>query len=322
MKAQLSEIGIVIIGFLIFSLILIAHTIPWFKDGIKLNSGTDIFFELNDNTGKILPILKAKVSDEYFSDIISCRISMGDLCPMDDSGIGDIAEKMDTKLSIYRSGKELKSYGSLEKKGAVIYADVPLPNGAVESVGLTLDISGLVDYYNDFKDGEYGNCMDEGSGEYARNHLTTIDFMGKRVQVNKVAAPDFLAVAADIGKCEDADDYDFWADTAGGTYVCRYNTNNPGELSMHAYGLAIDINPSSNPNCPKDATCGGETKCITDIPDCVVTAFKNHNFIWGCDFKRVKDSMHFEWSNPGLDADSAMKSAISKSEDENTKVTD
>ncbi len=322
MKGQLSEIGIVIIGFLIISFILIVHTIPWFKDGFKLNSDTSIFLELNDNTGKILPLLKARVSGEYFSDVIACRLSMKENCSLDDSALAVLAENMDTKLSVYSSGNETESYGNVEKEGSVIYADVPLPNGQVGSVGLTLDIGGLVDYYRDFRESEYGNCMIEGRETYARNHLTTIKFLGKNIRVNKIAAADFLAVAADIEKCDEARNYDFWADETGGAYACRYNTNSPGELSMHAYGLAIDINPSTNPNCPKDPACGGENKCITDLPDCVRKAFNNHNFIWGCQFKSVKDAMHFEWRNPGLGTEDALKSVIGRSEDENTKVTD
>ncbi|MBI5621731.1 M15 family metallopeptidase [Candidatus Falkowbacteria bacterium] len=78
----------------------------------------------------------------------------------------------------------------------------------------------------------------------------------------------------------------------GGTFNCRPNVNNPKKMSLHSYGLAIDFNPSTNPNKkPKPAGV-----CPHDLPDAVMNAFKSTaGWRWGGDFKSVCDAMHFEY---------------------------
>jgi len=73
--------------------------------------------------------------------------------------------------------------------------------------------------------------------------------------------------------------------------------------SMHAYGLAIDINPVENPYIKKGSVTpplgagfayramGGQGM-VTD-PGVVVQAFKSIGWKWGGDWKTVKDYMHF-----------------------------
>jgi len=56
-------------------------------------------------------------------------------------------------------------------------------------------------------------------------------------------------------------------------------------LSMHAYGLALDFNAST------------ETLGSTDrLPDVVVDTFKMYGFFYGGDFIHRKDPMHFEYT--------------------------
>ena len=98
--------------------------------------------------------------------------------------------------------------------------------------------------------------------------------------------------------------YNFWSDTSGGTFnwrcvnspnvhildkiTCRTTTGNTAR-SVHSYGVAIDINPNTNPFCPAGQACN------RDIPERVIAIFKNHGFAWGGDWSRGKDYMHFEW---------------------------
>src|SRR3989344_1728787 len=117
--------------------------------------------------------------------------------------------------------------------------------------------------------------------------LVNIDFEGKPVQVHQKAVDAFRYVDQDITTCNSG--YNFWADSSRGTYAWRPNLNNNNRMSLHSYGIAIDINPTSNPN-----TAGGN--CVTNLPTCAIAAFKRYGFVWGCDFTgKIDDAMHFEW---------------------------
>jgi len=70
-----------------------------------------------------------------------------------------------------------------------------------------------------------------------------------------------------------------------GCFVPRHKMSNPNRsLSIHAWGLAIDINWKSN----KIGTLG-------DMPHYVVTLFKNYGFNWGGLWTRPKDPMHLQF---------------------------
>ena len=63
-----------------------------------------------------------------------------------------------------------------------------------------------------------------------------------------------------------------------------------GGLSLHSWGMAIDINPQSNPY-----QIGKTGDPQTDIPPKVLEIFKNHGFQWGGDWVGERDPMHFEF---------------------------
>ena len=71
-------------------------------------------------------------------------------------------------------------------------------------------------------------------------------------------------------------------------------------LSMHAMGMAIDINPKQNPYIKngKSSPAGShyEINTIGTIgPESqLVKAFKKRGWIWGGDWKSLKDYQHFE----------------------------
>jgi hypothetical protein len=79
------------------------------------------------------------------------------------------------------------------------------------------------------------------------------------------------------------------ADT--GAYVCRAITGGTG-YSLHAYGVAADINWQTNPYGPR---------LVTDMPRAMVddilsikTGNGEHVFGWGGNYRTNKDAMHFE----------------------------
>lgn len=67
----------------------------------------------------------------------------------------------------------------------------------------------------------------------------------------------------------------------GGIYNPRFKRG-IDELSTHAWGIAIDLNPHLGP-------LGEESK----MPDFIVKAFTNRGFVWGGVFPRP-DGMHFQ----------------------------
>lgn len=76
-----------------------------------------------------------------------------------------------------------------------------------------------------------------------------------------------------------------------GAYNCRKITGGTN-WSLHAYGIAVDINARTNPY---------GKRLITDMPFAMVEAIKAIEskegegiFRWGGDYRSVKDAMHFE----------------------------
>jgi hypothetical protein len=134
-------------------------------------------------------------------------------------------------------------------------------------------------------------------------NLTDIDFLGRSVQVNKLAAPCLQAVADDWK----ANNISYKLNSIG---CYRFDSDNGssniGLRSYHTYGIACDINPSTNnfysngsprpfdPNCPSTSEVVDSGHCY-DMPRAVINIFAAHGFSWGGNFNSVKDYMHFEW---------------------------
>lgn len=87
-------------------------------------------------------------------------------------------------------------------------------------------------------------------------------------------------------------------------FNCREVTGKRGVFSLHAYGLALDVNPLVNPYVkgarvlPKggDAYLDRTAKVpgIIVDDDATVRAFRARGFTWGGDFRSLKDWQHFE----------------------------
>lgn len=86
-----------------------------------------------------------------------------------------------------------------------------------------------------------------------------------------------------------------------GGYANRANVNNPGVRSEHAFGRAIDINPDANPN---------SLNFKTDMPAGIREMAAAWGLKWGGDFKRIKDTMHFEVAKAALASGSSTPSGI------------
>ncbi len=133
----------------------------------------------------------------------------------------------------------------------------------------------------------FGNPGTESSRPDMDKNLTTVDFNGNRVSVNKKAAGCLSAVAADIKsrtisyKINSMGCYRFDSDNGA-------DSGNIGLSSYHSYGVACDINPDKNPftYTPKPY----------DMPKEYVDAFRDNGWTWGGSWSSVKDYMHFEFN--------------------------
>ena len=109
----------------------------------------------------------------------------------------------------------------------------------------------------------------------------------KAITVNKAIATALLAVFNEIlDKCgHDQKKVDETGASAfGGCYNQRMIRGSSTNISNHSFGAAIDIDPENNPLGAK----------VGKMPQLVITAFKNQEFLWGGDYKGRKDWMHFE----------------------------
>ena len=99
---------------------------------------------------------------------------------------------------------------------------------------------------------------------------------------------------------------DYWHSTVNRTaaFNCRPATGNPGSLSHHSYGWAIDINPLQNPYVAPDGSVlrraakpfvdrGRHEPGMIHAGDVVVRAFAKIGWEWGGDWTTLKDYMHF-----------------------------
>ena len=87
-------------------------------------------------------------------------------------------------------------------------------------------------------------------------------------------------------------------------FNCRPATGNPGTLSQHSYGWAIDVNPLENPYVGSDGkVLRRAAKPYLDRTrrapgmihpgDVVVRSFAAIGWSWGGDWQTIKDYMHF-----------------------------
>lgn len=126
--------------------------------------------------------------------------------------------------------------------------------------------------------------------EFERRNLTM--FSGATLQgLNAIAFDAFQAldgVMRTFGYVPRANSPGAWET---GAYNCRKITNGTG-YSLHAFGIAVDINARTNPY--------GKT-LITDMPIAMIAAVKAIKtskglqvFRWGGEYPNFKDAMHFE----------------------------
>lgn len=124
-------------------------------------------------------------------------------------------------------------------------------------------------------------------------------FMGLPVTVNQRIIPALECVEAEIRRTCGAHPY-HPHNLAG---IRFHNTYHSGEITNHAYGIAVDIDPDQNTCChcvgrwAEHPLCRRTTHSIWErmvMPECWVNAFERFGFYWlGHD--ALQDTMHFEF---------------------------
>lgn len=169
---------------------------------------------------------------------------------------------------------------------------------------------------------ESKNPIDPTIISYDRLRLVTVTYHGFDNQphqgqliVHREVAEDIIEIFKEvfaaqypiekIGLLEDYNysDRDSMADNNSSAFNFRNQTDSQA-LSMHAYGLAIDINPVQNPYVTDDYFLPTnamlyldrtkETKGMIQKGDALYEAFISRGWTWGGDWSSIKDYQHFE----------------------------
>jgi hypothetical protein len=131
--------------------------------------------------------------------------------------------------------------------------------------------------------------------------IQPVDFLGRKVKVHARARAAFVRVEERLrGLLRARQSLRSQLFPIGGGYVDRpiAGTN---RKSAHAYGIAIDINPSRSAYWRWRKSVGGKSVPANVLPDpAIVEAFEAEGFIWGGRWYHF-DTMHFEYRPELLD---------------------
>lgn len=110
------------------------------------------------------------------------------------------------------------------------------------------------------------------------SQITSISLFGSNVRVHKGVASSLIRINAKWSNMPNR----YKVNSVAG-YNCR-KVAGTNTYSAHAFGVALDINPSTNPY-------GKNAK--TDMPSSFVQLFTSEGWGWGGNWSSVKDAMHF-----------------------------
>ncbi|KKQ18884.1 MAG: hypothetical protein US31_C0001G0071 [Berkelbacteria bacterium GW2011_GWA1_36_9] len=116
------------------------------------------------------------------------------------------------------------------------------------------------------------------------SNLVSYNLFGSDIMVHELLPPYLDEIQKEVNEAKTG--YNFTNITS---YNNRQKVGGSGK-SLHSWGIAIDINPDTNPYQP-----GNYGPPESDIPIQIVNIFKKYGFAWGGDWPGERDSMHFEW---------------------------
>jgi D-alanyl-D-alanine carboxypeptidase len=129
--------------------------------------------------------------------------------------------------------------------------------------------------------------------------VVSTTFMGLAVKMHRKVVPALACVEKEIVRA--CADHPYTPQALAG--IRFRNTYRGGEVTNHAYGIAIDVDPARNTCCgcvppwndaPACKRPGKSEYDHMDMPECWVHAFERFGFYWlGHDV--LRDTMHFEF---------------------------
>ena len=132
-----------------------------------------------------------------------------------------------------------------------------------------------------------------------RQNLTEITWcpklVGQKISVTKINGIDkkLREISKELDEHPELKKY---LSNIGGTFTWR-NINGTKRLSMHSFGMTIDINTTYSDYWQWSCKCSNEdadVKFKNRIPQIIVDLFEKHGFIWGGKWYHF-DTMHFEY---------------------------
>lgn len=140
----------------------------------------------------------------------------------------------------------------------------------------------------------YGSSKNE-----VESHLTEIvwcpKLVNQKIKVTSVQHLDKIITALS-NELDQHPEFKKYLTNIGGTFNWR-NISGSSRLSMHSFGMTIDINTQYANYWQWDCHCKNEAKIVSyqnKIPQKLVAIFEKYGFIWGGRWQHY-DTMHFEY---------------------------
>ncbi|HLK28770.1 MAG TPA: M15 family metallopeptidase [Puia sp.] len=141
--------------------------------------------------------------------------------------------------------------------------------------------------------------------EEVRKNLTEVlwcpKLIGQKILVTKINGVD-KQISKISDELDKLPEYKEFVKDIGGTFNWRYVSASK-RVSMHSFGMSIDINTNFSNYWQWDCKCTDENAVLdykNRIPQKIVDVFEKYGFIWGGKWYHY-DTMHFEYRPELLD---------------------
>ncbi|MBN2330737.1 MAG: hypothetical protein JXC85_02880 [Candidatus Aenigmarchaeota archaeon] len=153
-KAAIGIFGMVLIGVAILAVMYLVQS-SWISKGFKIRADARIFVDVNDESSKILSLLKSKTGDSGLTEMLARELES---VPADSAAdeITELADQLNIAIVLYgENGKEKKRYGKrVPHEEDMIQMEIALPGGRSALIGIA----------SDFNTGDYGQFSGGGGG--------------------------------------------------------------------------------------------------------------------------------------------------------------